>query len=69
MSKKKKQAFPPGWDEKRVRKLAEHYDNQTEDEQTAEHEAAFRAKDQTVMVVPTKRVTKIVQLINRKRPA
>jgi hypothetical protein len=63
MSKKKKQVYPKGWDEKRVRRLAEHYDNQTEDEQTAEHEAAFRAKDQTVMVVPTKLVPKIVKLI------
>ena len=47
MSKKKKQKYPAGWDEKRTRKLAEYYDNQTEDEQVAEHEAAFSAKGQT----------------------
>jgi hypothetical protein len=46
--------------------LAEHYDNQTEDEQVAEHEAAFRAKGQTVMVVPTDLVPQIVKLINKK---
>ena len=38
---KKEQAYPAGWDEERTRKLAEHYDTQTEDEQLAEHEAAF----------------------------
>ncbi len=69
MIKKKKQKYPVGWDEERVRKLAEHYDNQTEDEQVAEHEAAMRAEDQTVMVVPTELVPEIVKLINKKRPA
>ena len=44
MTKKKKQTFPAGWDETRVCKLAEHYDNQTEAEQVAEHEAAFQAE-------------------------
>jgi hypothetical protein len=69
MTKKKKQNYPAGWDEARVRRLAEHYDNQTEDEQVAEHEAAFRAKGQTVMVVPTELVPEIVKLISKKRPA
>jgi hypothetical protein len=39
MTKKKKQVYPAGRDEERVRQLAERYDNQTEDEQVAEHEA------------------------------
>ena len=69
MSKKKKQTYPAGWNEERIRKLAEHYDNQTEDEQLAEHEAAFAAEGQTVMVVPTELVPEIVKLINKKRPA
>ena len=69
MTGKKKQRYPAGWDEQRVRKLAEHYDNQTEDEQVAEHEAAFRAEGQTVMVVPTELVPEIVKLISKKRPA
>lgn len=69
MTKKKKQPYPAGWDEKRVRKLAEHYDNQTEEEQVAEHEAALHAEGQTVMVVPTELVPEIVKLINKKRPA
>jgi hypothetical protein len=69
MTKKKKQTYPAGWDDERIRKLAEHYDNQTEDEQVAEHEAAFLAEGQTVMVVPTELVPEIVKLISKKRPA
>jgi hypothetical protein len=69
MSKKKNQAYPAGWDDQRIRKLAEHYDNQTEVEQVAEHEAAFLAEGQTVMVVPTELVPEIVMLISKKRPA
>lgn len=67
MSKKKKQKYPAGWDEKRIRSLAEHYDNQTEDEQVAEHEAAMHAAGQTVMVVPTELVPEVVKLINKKK--
>jgi hypothetical protein len=48
MTKRAKQTYPPGWDEERTRQLAEHYENQTEAEQVAEHEAAFRAEGQTV---------------------
>ncbi len=69
MTRRKKQVYPSGWDEERIRKLAEHYDHQTEDEQVAEHEAAFLAEDQTVMVVPTELVPAIVKLISEKRPA
>jgi hypothetical protein len=69
MTEKKKQTYPPGWDETRVRKLAEHYDNQPEHDQVAEHEAAFLAEGQTVMVVPTELVPEIVKLISKKRPA
>lgn len=69
MTKKKNQPYPAGWDEERIRKLAEHYDAQTGDEQVAEHEAAFLAEGQTVMVVPTELVPEIVRLISKKRPA
>jgi hypothetical protein len=69
MTKKKKQQYPAGWNEERVRQLAAHYDQQTEDEQVAEHEAAMRAPGQTVMVVPTELVPEIVKFISEKRPA
>jgi hypothetical protein len=69
MIKKEKKAYPDGWDEHQIRQLAEYYDNQTEDEQVAEHEAAFLAEGQTVMVVPTELVPEIIQLIAKKQPA
>lgn len=69
MTHPKNQEYPAGWDDERIRKLAEHYDNQTEDEQVAEHEAAFLAEGQTVMVVPTELVPEIVKLISKRRPA
>ena len=68
--KKKEQIYPVGWDEERIRKLAEHYDNQTEDEEVAELEAAMTAQEnETVMVVPTDLVPAIRKPIAKKRPA
>jgi hypothetical protein len=59
----KKQVFPAGWDEERVRKVIAHYDNLTEDEELAEFEAAFNDPAQTMMSVPTELVPKIARLI------
>ena len=64
--KASRQKFPPGWDEKRVRKVLEHYENQSEDEAVAEDEAAYQAEGQTVMIVPTKLVPAIRQLLGRR---
>jgi hypothetical protein len=61
--------FPRGWDENRVRKVLEHYENQTEDEAVAEDEAAFEAEGQTVMIVPTELVPAIRKLLDHRRPA
>ncbi len=59
----KRNRFPPGWDEARVRRVLEHYEGQTEDEAVAEDEAAFRMRGQTVMVVPKRLVPEITRLI------
>src|SRR5206468_243127 len=71
----KKNKFPAGWNEARVRAVLEHYEQQTDDEAVAEDEAAFRARGQTVMVVPQRLVPAITRLIThektvalRKRP-
>jgi hypothetical protein len=61
----KKQAYPPGWNEERVRQVIAHYDNQTEEEQAAEIEAALAAKGQTMMSVPSDLVPKIAWLITQ----
>ena len=49
---KRENQFPPGWDEERVRRVLEHYENQTEEEAVAEAEAAFQSKAETLMEVP-----------------
>jgi hypothetical protein len=59
----KKQKYPPGWNEERVRQVIAHYDNQTEDEQAAEIKAARIADGQTMMSVPTELVPKVAWLI------
>jgi hypothetical protein len=41
--------FPAGWDEERVRRVLEHYKQQTPEEAVAEDEAAFENQDETVM--------------------
>ena len=65
----RKQKLPKGWTEARIRKLAEYYDNMTEDEQAAEIEAAFNDENQTMMAVPTELVPDILKLINKKSNA
>ena len=36
----KQNKFPPGWDEERVQRVIDYYENQTEDEAVAEAETA-----------------------------
>lgn len=69
MKRTRKQKLPAGWTEERIRQLAEYYDNQRADEQTAEHEAALQAEGHTVMVVPTEFVPEILKLITKKQMA
>ena len=63
----KQNKYPSGWNERKVRKVLQHYESQTEAEAIAEDEAAFELKDQTVMVVPTKLVSEITKLIAKRR--
>ncbi len=62
----KKQQFPPGWDEKRVKEVIAHYENQTEDEEFAEIEAAREAENITLMAIPTELVPKVRALLALK---
>ncbi len=68
---KRRNRFPKGWNDARVREILEHYESQTEEEAVAEDEAAFRSREQTVMVVPKRLVPAITKLIstqsNRRR--
>jgi hypothetical protein len=65
----KRNRFPSGWNEARVRRVLEHYERQTEDEAVAEDEASFRSRDETVMVVPKRLVPAITRLIERQPEA
>lgn len=65
----KKQKYPPGWDQKRVKEAIAHYENQTEDEEHAEIEASLKAKNVTLMDIPTDLVPKVRALLARQKSA
>lgn len=44
--------FPTGWDEEKVRRVLEHYEQQSEEEAVTEDEAAGEKPTETLMEVP-----------------
>jgi hypothetical protein len=58
-----KNRFPPGWDEKRVRDIIEHYDAQTDEEVAAEIEMV--SEGHTMVEVPIELVPLVTSLIAR----
>jgi hypothetical protein len=65
----KSNRFPPGWNEKKVREVLKHYEQQTEEEAVAEDEAAFEDTTQTVMAVPVELVSEVRKLIAKHKRA
>ncbi len=63
----KRNRFPPGWDEERVRKVLEHYENQTDEEAVAEDEASYESTTHTAMEVPVELVPKVRELLAKRR--
>ena len=61
--------FPPGWDEERVRRVLEHYEQQSDDEALAEDEAAYESTTHTVMKVPIDLVPAVRELLAKRRQA
>lgn len=59
----KKNKFPPGWDEERVRKVLAHYEEQSEEEALAEDEAAYEDENHTFMDIPNELVSEVRELI------
>jgi len=57
------QAYPPGWDEERVKRVLAHYEQQSEEEAVAEDEAAFEQDGEAVMEVPYELIPAIRELI------
>lgn len=62
----RKSAFPPGWDEERVRKVIAHYEQQSEEEAVAEDEAVFQDLNETVVNVPHELLPVIRELIGKR---
>ena len=58
--------FPKGWDEKRVKSVLDHYENQNEDEAVAEDEAAWEDVSQTFVEVPNELVPAVRELLAKK---
>jgi hypothetical protein len=65
--KMKQSKYPAGWDERKVRRVLKHYEQQTEDEAVAEDEAAFEDSTQTIMEVPRELVPTIRELIAKHK--
>lgn len=59
----KQNKFPKGWDEERVKRVLDHYENQTEDEAVAEDEAAWEDASQTFVEVPNELVPAVRELL------
>ena len=62
----KQSRFPKGWDKERVKRVLDHYENQTEDEAVAEDEAAWEDTSQTFIEVPNELVQVVRELIAKK---
>ena len=58
--------YPKGWTAQSIKALAEHYDNQSEDDAVAEDEAAYRSTLVTMMAVPVELVPQVHKLIAKR---
>ncbi len=63
----KKNKFPKGWDEERVRNVLAHYEEQTEEEAVAEDEAAYEDENQTFIEIPNELLPEVRELIAHRR--
>lgn len=64
---RKQSDFPTGWDEARVQRVLEHYENQTDEGAVAEDEASLDDPTETLMEVPVDLVPAVRQLIAEHR--
>jgi hypothetical protein len=62
-----KSSLPKGWDEARVKRVAEHYDAQTDNEAVEADELAYQATTHTSMNVPVDLVAKVRALIAKRK--
>ena len=57
--------LPTGWDKERVRRVLEHYEEQSEEDAVLEDEAGIESSE-TVMNVPHDLVAKVRELIAKR---
>ncbi|MGH2747657.1 MAG: hypothetical protein ACRDKB_07010 [Actinomycetota bacterium] len=62
-----KNRYPPGWDEGRVRRVLDHYEQQTDEEAVAEDEDRYDTASRTVLEVPRDLLPAIRELIAKRR--
>ena len=55
--------YPPGWDERRVQTVLDHYETQTELEAVAEDEAAVGVSSSAIMEIPTDLIPVVRELL------
>jgi hypothetical protein len=59
--------FPEGWDAKRVHRLLEYYERQSDEEAVAEDEAAYGSTTHTAMAIPVDLVPEVRELLAKRR--
>ncbi len=59
--------FPKGWDEDRVRRVLQHYEEQSAEEAVGEDEAAYDPPTHTAMEVPVELVPAVRELIAKRK--
>jgi len=62
MKPKAKQKLPKGWDDARVKRLLNHYEQQSPDDATKEDDARF-AETTTTVAVPVRLLPKVRRLL------
>ena len=60
-----RQKYPHGWDEARIKKVLDYYENQTDEEAAAEIEEAMNSPHLTAMMIPVSLVPAVRRLLAR----
>ena len=63
----KQSKYPAGWDDARVNRVLEHYEQQSDEEAVAEDEAAYESTTHTAMEVPVDMVPAVRELLAKRR--
>ncbi len=63
----KQTPLPAGWDEARVKRVVDRYEQQSDAEATAEDEAAYASTTHTAMEVPVELVPDVRELLAKRK--